>query len=178
MSLSNVEFVSLATGFAPSGIHDIMSRNPKRYSTLIGNYRRATQTGKNVSRVRKILEKHLENDGQIVFVSPRNRNSEFVGNVLNLNEDGVYNLRILRYLLSHHNFLVSTAFALIGGYVNENSATSIICHSYRTNKEDFLNSISRKDSRIRLETFLKTQIARMSFDQKNLNEILEAIEIF
>jgi len=113
--VSNVQLMSMATGFSEMGIKEIISRNRTmklRYSTLANNYRKALDCRKNVSARRKTLENHLERDGMIILVSRRNSNSEFLGNVLNLNEDGIYNLRILHYLLSRHDFLVSTALAL------------------------------------------------------------------
>jgi len=177
MSLSNPALLSVATGFSEYGIREIFSNNKKRYTTLSANYRQALKLNKNVSKVRKNIEKHLERDGMIVFVSPRNKNSEFLGNVLNLTEDGIYNLRILRYLLSRHYFLVSTSLALVSGSCNEQTANSAMHRKFSGSKEDFLNSISRHDSKIRLETFLKTQFEKLKFDKNNISEILESMEI-
>jgi hypothetical protein len=117
----------------------------------------------------------MERDGMICFVSLRNRNSEFVGNVLNLNEDGLYNLRIIRYLLSQHNFLSSGALALVGGLLNSNSATSVISSKFR-NKEEFLNSIPKHIAKIRLETFLKTELAKFKNHLKEIDSILDSME--
>lgn len=175
---SHAEFLSTITGFSEIGIREIINisiTHKKRYSTLIQNYRKALEIKKNVSARRKGIEKHLERDGMICFVSLRNKNSEFVGNVLNLNEDGLYNLRIIRYLLSQHNFLASGAFALVGGLLNSNSATSVISSKFR-NKEEFLNSIPKHIAKIRLETFLKTELAKFKNHLKEIDSILDSME--
>jgi hypothetical protein len=94
-----------------------------------------------------------------------------------LNEDGIYNLRVLKYLLERHHFLVSVALSLVGGTVTTNKAQSVIFREFNSSKVDFLNSVPRRLTKIRLDTFLKSEFEKLQFDRKNIVEILESIEL-
>lgn len=177
---SNLELVSEITGYAPITISEIINhntRNKKRYSTLISNYRISLKTGKGVLKNKNSLERHLLNDSYITLYSPRHKSSAFIGNIVQLNEDGIYNLRVLKYLLDRHHFLISTGLALLGGKISNNAAQAVVVRNFNSSKVDFLNSIPRRLARIRLETFLKTEFDKLKFDRANLSEILESIEL-
>lgn len=174
---SNLEIVSEVTGYTPIVLNEIISYNKKRYSTLISNYRISLKTGKGIQKNKNSLERHLLADSYITLYSPRHKSSAFIGNIVQLNEDGIYNLRVLKYLLERHHFLVSVGLSLISGKVNSNAAQSVIFREFNSSKVDFLNSVPRRLARIRLETFLKSEFDKLKFDRANLSEILESIEL-
>lgn len=177
---SNLELVSEITGYAPITISEIINysqKNKKRYSTLISNYRISLKTGKGILKNKNSLERHLLNDSYISLYSPRHKSSAFIGNIVQLNEDGLYNLRVLKYLLDRHHFLVSVGLCLIGGTVSVNKAQGVIFREFNSSKIDFLNSVPRRLTKIRLETFLKSEFDKLKFDRANLTEILASIEL-
>ena len=174
---SNLELLAETTGYTPIVLNEIISYNKKRYSTLISNYRISLKTGKGILKNKNSLERHLLNDSYISLYSPRHKSSSFIGNIVQLNEDGIYNLRVLKYLLERHHFLVSTGLALLGGKINENSARMVICNEFKASKVDFLNSVPRRLSKILLDTFLKSEFQKLQFDRKHIVEILESIEL-
>jgi hypothetical protein len=177
---SNLELLAETTGYTPVVLGEIINfspRNKKRYSTLISNYRISLKTGKGILKNKNSLERNLLNDSYISLYSPRHKSSAFIGNIVQLNEDGIYNLRVLKYLLDRHHFLVSTGLALIGGRLNENAARSVIYSEFKSSKVDFLNSVPRRLTKIRLETFLKSEFDKLKFDRANLTEILASIEL-
>jgi hypothetical protein len=73
--------------------------------------------------------------------------------------------------------LVSVGLCLIGGTVSVNKAQGVIFRDFNSSKVDFLNSVPRRLSKIRLDTFLKSEFEKMQFDRKNIAEILESIEL-
>lgn len=177
---SNLELLAETTGYSEIVLNEILNHSPrhkKRYSTLISNYRISLKTGKGILKNKNSLERHLLNDSYISLYSPRHRSSAFIGNIVQLNEDGIYNLRVLKYLLERHHFLVSTGLALLGGKLNSNVAQAIIFREFNSSKVDFLNSVPRRLSKIRLETFLKSEFDKLKFDRANLSEILASIEL-
>ena len=174
---SNLGLLAETTGYTPIVLNEIISYNKKRYSTLISNYRISLKTGKGIQKNKNSLERHLLADSYITLYSPRHKSSAFIGNIVQLNEDGLYNLRVLRYLLDRHQFLVSGAIALIIGLRNSNSAKSVLSKEFNASKIDMLNSVPKRFSRIRLETFLKSELEKLNYDKKHLNEILENIEL-
>ena len=177
---SNLGLLSEVTGYSELILGEIVNHSPrhkKRYSTLISNYRISLKTGKGILKNKNSLERHLLNDSYISLYSPRHRSSAFIGNIVQLNEDGIYNLRVLKYLLERHHFLVSSACALISGRLNGHSAQSVIYSEYKSSKVDFLNSVPRRLAKIRLDTFLKSEFEKLQFDRKNIVEILESIEL-
>lgn len=177
---SNLGLLAETTGYSEIVLGEIVNhntRNKKRYSTLISNYRISLKTGKGIQKNKNSLERHLLNDSYITLYSPRHKSSAFIGNIVQLNEDGLYNLRVLKYLLERHHFLISTGLALIGGKISNNAAQSVVVREFNSSKVDYLNSVPRRLARIRLETFLKTEFDKLKFDRANLSEILESIEL-
>lgn len=177
---SNLELLAETTGYSEIVLNEIVNyntRNKKRYSTMVSNYRISLKTGKGILKNKNTLERSLLEDSYITLYSPRHRCSAFIGNIVQLNEDGLYNLRVLRYLLDRHHFLVSTGLALIGGKISNNAAQAVIYSEFRSSKVDFLNSVPRRLSKIRLDTFLKSEFEKLQFDRKNIVEILASIEL-
>lgn len=177
---SNLGLLAEVCGYNEIVLGEIVNhntRNKKRYSTLISNYRISLKSGKGILKNKNSIERCLLEDSYITLYSPRHRSSTFIGNIVQLNEDGLYNLRVLRYLLDRHQFLVSTGLALLGGFINGPRATGIVCQEFKASKVDFLNSVPRRFARIRLETFLKTEFDKLKYDRANLSEILESIDL-
>lgn len=177
---SNLGLLAELSGYNELVLGEIVNhspRNKKRYSTLISNYRISLKTGKGILKNKNSLERHLLKDSYITLYSPRHRSSSFIGNIVQLNEDGIYNLRVLKYLLERHHFLVSTSLALLGGKLNSNVAQAVIFRDFNSSKVDFLNSVPRRLTKIRLDTFLKSEFEKLQFDRKNIVEILASIEL-
>jgi hypothetical protein len=176
MSKSNVQVLHEITGYNLFGVRQTAQRNPNRFSGLLLSYRQA----KNVRSV-KLLEKKIDDAIQevsyVCVISPRHKTSMAQISLLNLDENGYSNLKIVKYLCERHFFLLSSALALVGGYINGNSAQATIHNSYKAKKADYLNSIPANIGMLRLKTYLQTSIDLFKKDQKDLENILQNIKL-
>lgn len=174
---SNVDVFETATKFSRFGIKVVLSKNPNKFSGLALNYRNLYKLGKSTKRLEKKMEDALLDESYVVVESPRNKNSKAYFTLLNLNEDGLENLKMVRFLCQHHNFLLSNALALVGGYINGNSAMSTVCNAFKNSKTDYLNSIASHLAKTRLRTYLQSSIVKFQFEKKHLDEIIQQIEL-
>ena len=101
---SNVAILVEATNFETFGVRQVISRNKNKFSGLALNYRNLLKSGKSLTNIKKRMNDALLDDSYIVVTSPRHKMSTSFFSLLNLNEDGVENLKIVKFLCDNHHF--------------------------------------------------------------------------
>ena len=177
---SNLEVFSNATTLDQSFIAGIIERSSakdkKTFSSLAMHYRKAVKNNRGIQKVSDRIMDHIHLNSQVIVISPRNRNSEISVNMVNLDDNGMKNLKLVSFLLNEHYFLASNALALIGGLTNVQSFMVTFNARFRT-KERFLNSISTKDAYSRVREYLRFNSRRCAEDLHNLKQIIGEIEL-
>ena len=133
---SNLEVISNATTLDQSFIAGIIERSSakdkKTFSSLAMHYRKAVKNNRGIQKASDRIMNHIHLNSQVIVISPRNRNSEISVNMVNLDEHGMKNLKLVTFLLNEHYFLASNALALIGGLTNVQSFMVTFNARFRT----------------------------------------------